>query len=72
LCEKSIVYAGLDPETLPKSHKLKMSFGLCDARPGETFGAGQGIRMMNDVTAIADMVPRVNAECDAAPARLAL
>jgi nitronate monooxygenase len=71
--KKSIVAAGLDPENLPESDKSKMSFGGGSAKAWrDIWGAGQGVGLMHDVPTTAELVERLNAEYDAARARLKL
>ncbi len=48
--KKSIVAAGLDPDSLPESDKSKMSFGSGSAKAWrDIWGAGQGVGLMDDV-----------------------
>jgi len=71
--KKSIVAAGLDPENLPESDKSKMSFGGGSAKAWrDIWGAGQGVGLMHDVPATAELVERLKAEYAAARARLKL
>jgi nitronate monooxygenase len=71
--KKSILNAGLDPDALPESDKSKMSFGSGSAKAWrDIWGAGQGVGMMDDVPTVAEMVARLQAEYNAARARLAL
>jgi nitronate monooxygenase len=74
--KKSIVAAGLDPDRLPAADKSTMNFGSGGGSKAKAWrdiwGAGQGVGLMDDVPAVAEMVERLKAEYAAARRRLAL
>lgn len=72
--KKSIVAAGLDPDNLPVADKSKMNFGSGGAAKAwrDIWGAGQGVGLMKDAPSVAEVVQRLEAEYQAARARLAL
>jgi nitronate monooxygenase len=74
--KKSIVAAGLDPENLPTADKSTMNFGSGGGAKAKAWrdiwGAGQGVGLMDDVPAVAELVERLKAEYAAARKRLAL
>jgi nitronate monooxygenase len=68
----SIVNAGLDPDHLPTADKSSMSFGSGSARAKawkDIWGVGQGIGIIHDVPATAELVDRLEAEYLAARTR---
>jgi nitronate monooxygenase len=68
---ESIVSAGLDPEALPESDKSAMNFGGDKAKAWkDIWGAGQGVGLMDDVPAVAELVARLKEEYDETKARL--
>jgi nitronate monooxygenase len=74
--KKSVVAAGLDPESLPEANKSAMNFGSGDGSKSKAWrdiwGAGQGVGMMQDVPTVAEMVERLAAEYHAARRRLSM
>lgn len=70
----SIVNAGLDPDNLPVSDPSKMNFGGSGATATKAWrdiwGCGQGIGSIHDVPAVAERVDRLEAEYQAARAKL--
>ena len=62
----SVVKAGLDPEHLPESDPSKMNFasgGNMEAKAWrDIWGCGQGIGVIHDVPALADVVTRLEQE----------
>lgn len=70
----SIVAAGLDPANLPESDPSRMNFGAggSEAKKAwrDIWGCGQGIGVLHDVPAAADLVARLRAEYRAALARV--
>jgi nitronate monooxygenase len=70
---ESIVSAGLDPEALPESEKSAMNFGGDKAKAWkDIWGAGQGVGLMDDVPAVAELVARLKEEYDETKARLGM
>lgn len=71
---KSIIAAGLDPDSLPVSDKSKMNFGSGGNSGAKAWrdiwGAGQGVGLMDDAPSVAEVVQRFSAEYQAAKARL--
>jgi nitronate monooxygenase len=68
----SLIAAGLDPDNLPQSDPSKMDFG--DDRKKawkDIWGSGQGIGVLDRVVPAAALVDRLEAEYQAARARLA-
>jgi nitronate monooxygenase len=74
--KKSIVSAGLDPDNLPAADKSAMNFGSGGGSKAKAWrdiwGAGQGVGLMDDVPAVADVVQRLKSEYGAARKRLSL
>ncbi len=73
--KKSIVGAGLDPDNLPVADKTKMNFGSGSGGAKawkDIWGAGQGVGLMDDAPSVAEVVARLEAEYQAARARLGL
>jgi nitronate monooxygenase len=74
--QKSIVSAGLDPDNLPAADKSAMNFGSGGGSKAKAWrdiwGAGQGVGLMDDVPAVADVVQRLKSEYGAARKRLSL
>ncbi len=74
--KKSIVAAGLDPDNLPTADKSTMNFGSGGGSKAKAWrdiwGAGQGVGLMDDVPAVAEMVERLKAEYAAARRRLVM
>jgi nitronate monooxygenase len=73
--KKSIVQAGLDPDNLPVADKTKMNFGSGSGGAKawkDIWGAGQGVGLMDDAPSVAEVVTRLEAEYQAARARLGL
>jgi nitronate monooxygenase len=72
----SIVAAGLDPDNLPQADKTAMNFGSGGGSKAKAWrdiwGAGQGVGLMHDVPAVAEVVERMKAEYAAARQRLAM
>ncbi len=70
----SIVNAGLDPDNLPVSDPSKMNFGGSGATATKAWrdiwGCGQGIGSIHDVPSVAERVDRLEAEYQAARAKL--
>lgn len=73
--KKSIITAGLDPDNLPQADKTAMNFGSSGNAAKawrDIWGAGQGVGMIGDAPAVADIVSRLAVEYHAARARLSL
>lgn len=72
--KSSIVNAGLDPDNLPVSDPSKMNFGGSGASATKAWrdiwGCGQGIGSIHDVPSVAERVDRLEAEYQAARAKL--
>jgi len=69
--KKSIVKAGLDPDNLPEADKTTMNFTSSSAKAWrDIWGAGQGVGMMEDVPAVAEVVARLKQEYVHARARM--
>ena len=69
--KSSIRNAGLDPDDLPESDPSAMNFGSSDAKAWkDIWGSGQGIGAVNAVLSAADYIDRLQAEYDAARARI--
>ncbi len=75
----SIVAAGLDPDALPEGDYKTMNFGQTNGGEGskakawrDIWGSGQGIGVIDSVEPVATRVARMQAEYQAARARLAL
>ncbi len=72
--KSSIVNAGLDPDNLPVSDPSKMNFGGSGASAikawRDIWGCGQGIGSIHDVPSVAERVDRLEAEYQAARAKL--
>ena len=70
--KKSIVNAGLDPDNLPEADKTAMSFSSASGAKAwrDIWGAGQGVGLMEDVPAVADVVARLKHEYTAARQRV--
>lgn len=70
--KKSIVNAGLDPDNLPEADKTAMNFSSASGAKAwrDIWGAGQGVGLMEDVPAVADVVARLKHEYIAARARV--
>ena len=72
--KKSIVAAGLDPDNLPVADKSQMNFGSGSSSKAKAWrdiwGAGQGVGLMEDAPAVAEIVARLTAEYAAAKARV--
>lgn len=73
--KKSIVQAGLDPDNLPQADKSAMNFrsgGNSAAKAWrDVWGAGQGVGLIDDAPAVADVVDRLEREYRAAKSRIA-
>ena len=73
--KKSIVAAGLDPDDLPQSDAKAMNFGSGGGSKAKAWrdiwGAGQGVGLMDDIPAVADVVTRLKREYDDARRRVA-
>ena len=71
---KSIEAAGLDPNDLPQSDAKAMNFGSGGGSKAKAWrdiwGAGQGVGLMDDVPAVADVVLRLKREYDEARSRV--
>jgi len=74
--KKSIIQAGLDPDNLPQADKSAMNFASGDNRAvkawRDIWGAGQGVGLIDDAPAVAEVVERLEREYLAARKRLAL
>jgi nitronate monooxygenase len=70
--KKSIVNAGLDPDNLPEADKTAMNFSSASGAKAwrDIWGAGQGVGLMEDVPAVADVVARLKHEYTAARQRV--
>jgi nitronate monooxygenase len=70
--KKSIVNAGLDPDNLPEADKTTMNFSSASGAKAwrDIWGAGQGVGLMEDVPAAADVVARLKHEYTAARQRV--
>ncbi|TCS37413.1 nitronate monooxygenase [Paucimonas lemoignei] len=70
----SIQAAGLDPDNLPQADKSKMNFSSGGNNAAKAWrdiwGAGQGVGLIDDAPAVADVVARLEQEYRAARARL--
>jgi nitronate monooxygenase len=70
----SIENAGLDPENLPQSDPSKMNFGSGGSSKAKAWkdiwGCGQGIGAVRGIGPVADVVDRLEAEYNAARARV--
>jgi nitronate monooxygenase len=70
----SIVNAGLDPEALPEADKSKMNFGSGGSSRTKAWrdiwGSGQSVAGIHDVPPVSELVDRLEAEYQAAVARL--
>ena len=73
---ESIVKAGLDPDHLPEADKSKMNFGSGGNSAAKAWkdiwGVGQGVAVIDEVLPTAELVNQLEAEYQAARARLAL
>ena len=73
---ESIVKAGLDPDYLPEADKSKMNFGSGGNSAAKAWkdiwGVGQGVAVIDEVLPTAELVNQLEAEYQAARARLAL
>ncbi len=70
---ESIINAGLDPDALPESDKTRMNFGGDKAKAWkDIWGAGQGVGLMDDIPAVAELVARLKAEYEETKARLGI
>jgi nitronate monooxygenase len=71
----SIVAAGLDPDNLPEADKSKMNFGSGGEQKAKAWrdiwGSGQSVAGIHDAPAVSIIVDRLEAEYNAARARLA-
>ena len=68
----SIAAQGLDPEALPQADKTHMNFGSTRVKPWrDIWGSGQGVGLIHDAPATADVVARLKREYEQAKARLA-
>lgn len=71
---KSIEAAGMDPHNLPEADKSSMNFGSggnSDAKAWkDIWGAGQGTGSIDDVSSIATIVDRMEAEYNEAKSRI--
>ena len=74
--KKSIILAGLDPDSLPQADKTAMNFGSGGGSKAKAWrdiwGAGQGVGLMDDVPTVAEVVERLKAEYGAAKKRLSI
>lgn len=74
--KKSIQAAGLDPEKLPQADKSKMDFGSggnsATKAWRDIWGAGQGVGLIEDAPAVAEVVERLEQEYRLARNRLKL
>ena len=70
--KKSIINAGLDPDNLPEADKTAMNFSSASGAKAwrDIWGAGQGVGLMEDVPAVADVVARLKQEYSAARQRV--
>ena len=69
----SIEGAGLDPDNLPESDPSKMNFGGSDAKAWkDIWGSGQGIGSVKSIQSASDYIDQLEAEYNAAKARLAI
>ena len=70
--KKSIVNAGLDPDNLPEADKTAMNFSSASGAKAwrDIWGAGQGVGLMEDVPAVAEVVSRLKHEYTTARERL--
>jgi len=70
--KKSIVNASLDPDNLPEADKTAMNFSSASGAKAwrDIWGAGQGVGLMEDVPAVADVVARLKHEYTAARQRV--
>jgi nitronate monooxygenase len=70
--KKSIVNAGLDPDNLPEADKTAMNFSSASGAKAwrDIWGAGQGVGLMEDVPAVADVVARLKLEYTTARQRV--
>jgi nitronate monooxygenase len=69
----SVVNAGMDPDNLPESDKSKMDFGSGSAKAKawrDIWGAGQGVGQVRDAPKAGVIVDRLEAEYQAARARV--
>ncbi len=70
----SIEAAGLDPDALPQSDAKAMNFGSGGGSKAKAWrdiwGAGQGVGLMHDVPAVAEVVDRLEQEYREARARI--
>jgi len=72
---ESIENAGLDPANLPEADKTKMDFSSGSSKTKawkDIWGAGQGVGQIQDIPAAGEIVARMQAEYDAAKARLGI
>lgn len=73
--KKSIVQAGLDPDNLPQADKTAMNFGSGGNSAAKAWrdiwGAGQGVGLIDDAPAVAEVVDRLEREYRAAKKRIA-
>lgn len=68
----SIVNAGMDPDNLPVSDPSKMNFGGDKTKAWkDIWGCGQGIGAVDEVVSAGELVDRLDAEYQAAKAKLA-
>jgi len=70
----SVVAAGMDPDNLPTADASSMNFSQGSSKPKawkEIWGAGQGIGAVKNVTSVAALVDRIEAEYLAAGRKLA-
>jgi nitronate monooxygenase len=70
--KKSIVNAGLDPDNLPEADKTAMSFSSASGAKAwrDIWGAGQGVGLMEDVPAVAEVASRLKHEYTTARERV--
>lgn len=70
--KKSIVAAGLDPDSLPLRDKSSMNFGAATGAKAwkDIWGAGQGVGLIDDAPPAAEVIARLKQEYRAARAAL--
>ena len=73
---KSVIAAGLDPESLPDADKSKMNFGSGGSERHKAWrdiwGAGQSTGQVHDIPPAAELIERLKKEYEVARKRLAL
>lgn len=73
--KKSIAQAGLDPDNLPEADKRAMNFGSGGNSAAKAWrdiwGAGQGVGLIEDAPAVAEVVERLEDEYQRAKSRIA-